>query len=200
MKKYEETGISNEILKVLTEKLHYGWDATLSRDSVKMLIEGTAKYLGQVKSKDVVKAAIVEDTKGNFHFGAFVEYVESEDGKGGFNLSYTFNVEDIKPEFDKVNVNNPVLHHILADIALSKYGISFKPFEGKEFILPVSCIVADCIKNYLHANVSIDPKVEMEDFFEANAEIDGDQVYYSLTPLSIVKQHVKGDAELETAA
>jgi len=200
MKKYEETGIDNEILKVMTEKLHYGWDTSFSRDSVKMLIEGLAKYLGEVKDKKVVKAAVLEDLKGNFHFGAFVEYNQTEDGKGSFSLTYTFDKDDIKPEFEKVTASNPVLHHILADVGLTKYGISFKSFEGQEFIVPTMCVVADCIKAYLHANVSIDPTVELEDFFEATAQLDGDAVYYSLTPSAIVKQHIKADADIETAA
>jgi hypothetical protein len=200
MKKYEETGIDNEILKVMTEKLHYGWDTSFSRDSVKMLIEGIAKYLGEVKDRKVVKAVSLEDLKGNFHFGAFVEFHESEDGKGSFSLTYTFDKDEIKPEFATVTASNPVLHHIIADVGLTKYGVSFRSYEGKEFIIPTMCTVADCIKAYLHANVSIDPAVEMEDFFTATAEIDGDKVYYSLTPSAIIKQHVKEDASIETAA
>lgn len=200
MKKYEQTGIDNEILKVMTEKHHYGWDTSFSRDSVKMLIEGLAKYLGEVKDRKVIKAAVIEDLKGNFHLGAFVEFVESEDGKGSFNLTYTFDPSEIKPEFEKVTASNPVLHHILADVGLTRYGISFKSYEGQEFIVPTMVVVADAIKAYLHANVSIDPAVELEDFFTATAEIDGDKVYYSLTPSAIIKQHVKEDAAIETAA
>ena len=200
MKKYEETMIDQEILKVMTEKLHYGWDTSFSRDCVKMLIEGIAKYLGQVKDRKVVKAAVLEDTKGNFKFGAYVQYHEAEEGKASFNLTYTFDAEDIKPEFDKVTFNNPVVHHILSDVGLTKYGISFKAYEGQEFIVPTMCVVFDCIKAYLHANVAIDPAVEMDNFFIANAELDGDKIYYSITPSAIIKQHVKEDAAIETAA
>jgi hypothetical protein len=124
--------------------------------------------------------------------------VESEDG-GAFNLTYTFDPEEIKPEFQKVTASNPMLHHILSDVGLTKYGMSFHQYEGQEFLVQVLHTAIDEVKNYLHANVSIDPTVEMEDFFTATAEIDGDKIYYSITPSPVIKQHVKDDANTEAA-
>ena len=198
MKQYKDTNISNEILKVMTEKLKYGWDTSLSDDSVKMLVEGMAKYLGEVKEKGKVHAAIIEDIKGNFHLGAFVEFIKGDSaGEDSYTLTYTFNENDIKEDFVKANLSDPVFHCIIADIGLTKYGMSFRSIEGKEFIAPTMCVVADCIKNYLHANVALDPVVELDKYFTAKAELDGDKVYYTLTPWEILKQHIKADAENE---
>lgn len=200
MKKYEDTSIDNEIYKIMSEKLKYTWDVTFSRDAVKTLVEGLAIYLGSIKDKNKVKAAIIEDRKGQFHFGAFVEYIESEEGKGGFNITYTFDVDDIKPEFEIVSAKEPVLHYVLADVALTKFGMVFHACEGKEFIVPIMCTTADCLKSYLHANVAIDPTIEFDDFFTATAEVDGDRVYYKLTPHPAIKQHVKDDVKTEATA
>jgi len=200
MKKYEETNLSNEILKAITEKLRYGWDLEFSVDGVKMLLEGMAKYLAEVKEKGKVHAAVVEDLKGNFHIGAFVEYVKGEGEKSGeasYVLTYTFNADNIKETYVKANLGDPVFHHIIADVGLTQHGLSFRKLDDKEFLTPTMCVIADCIKNYLHANASIDPVVELDNYFKASAEIDGDKIYYKITPGEILKQHIKADAENE---
>lgn len=198
MKQYDQTNIDNEILKVITEKEKCAWDNSMSRDALKMMIEGMAKYLAYVKEKSKVHAAVIEDYNGNFHIGAFVEFVKGEeDGKDSFTLTYTFNPDDIKKDYVKATLADPTFHHIVGDIGLTKHGLAFRTLNGKEFMVPVMCIVADAIKNYLHANASIDPTVELDKYFKASAEIDGNKVYYKLTPGEILKQHIKADAEQE---
>lgn len=198
MKQYEQTNIDNEIMKVITEREKCAWDTSMSRDAVKMLIEGMAKFLAYVKNKNKVHAAVIEDYNGNFHLGAYVEYMKGEeDGEDSYTLTYTFNPDDIKKEYEKATLSDPVFHSVIGDIGLTKHGLAFRTLNGKEFMIPVMCIVADSIKNYLHANASTDPAVTLDKYFEAKAEIDGNKVYYKITPLEILKQHIKADADQE---
>ena len=62
------------------------------------------------------------------------------------------------------------------------------------------CVVADSIKEYMRANVNVDPKVELPDFFTAEAQLDGDKIYVAITPSEVLKQHVKDDAAIESVA
>ena len=201
MKKYSETNINDEILKSMIEVNHYGWDSTFSEDAVKMLLEGMAKYLGNIAEENKTHAAVIEDLQGNFHLAAYVEPVKgAEDGNDSYTLKFTFDPEDIKDDFVKVTLKDPMFRSILADIGLTKYGLSFKSIDGTEFVTPTMCTIADCIKSYLNANVAVDPVVEMEKYFKASAELDGDKVYYRLTPYEILKQHIKNDAQKEKKA
>ena len=202
MKKLAETGIADEIFKTLTEKDAYAWEASFSEDAVKMLFEGVATYLGEVKSKKEIKAAVLNDLKGNFHFAAFVQFIPNEEDKekGSYSLNFTFDESDITKEMKVVTFKDPTLHHIISDVGVTKFNICFHSYEGQEFIVPVMAACADAIKEHLRANISIDPKLEMEDFFTATAEMDGDKVYCSITPSAVLKQHVKDDASIETPA
>jgi hypothetical protein len=200
MKKYEETQMDNMIFKTLSEKLNYGWDLSFSKDVVKILMEGIAKYLGEVKDKNKVKALKIVDNKGTFYMAGFVEYHETEDGKGSFSLTYTFEPDDIKKEWDSVESKDAMVRNIFADIGYSNYGIAFKSTEGISYINPIMCAIADCIKEYLRANVQLDPGIELENYFTASAELEGDKVYCKIIPGEILKQHVKDDAELEVVA
>lgn len=201
MVKYEETAIDNEILKVLQEKHNYSWDQTMSKDAVKMLLEGTAIYLGEVKSKKEVKACVLNDKSGNFIFGAFVRFIpnEEDETKGSYSLNYTFDEKDITKDMKQVTYKDPVLHHIISDTGL-KFRLGFNSYEGQEFIVPVIGVCAQAIKDYMRANVNVDPKLELEDFFTATAEMEGDKVYVGITPSAVLKQHVKDDASTEEKA
>lgn len=208
MKKFNETSIANEILKILTEKFHYGWEAEFSEDTCKALFEGTAIFLGEFKNKNHPVIATLEDKTGNFHFAGIVTFIpnEEDETKGSYNLSYTFDVDDVKdikksnPDTKEYNFNDPTLRHIISDISLKKFAIAFNTYEGQEYINPVMCACADAIKEYMRANVNIDPKLELDDYFSANAEVDGEKVYISVTPSAVMKQHVKDDASTENVA
>ena len=202
MKKYNETSINNEILQIITEKHGYAWQLDFSELAVKMLFEGTAKFLGEMKDKETPVAAVLMDPAGNFKFAGIVSFIpnEEDETKGSWNLAFTFNEEDVTSDMKKYGYNDPVLHSILADTGLTRYDLSFNSYEGQEFILPVMCAVADSIKEYMRASVNTDPKMELDGFFTAEAQLDGDKIYVAITPSEILKQHVKDDAAIEAAA
>ena len=201
MKQLSETPIANEILKVITEKESYGWDVDFSIDAVKMMVEGMAKYLGQVKEKNKVHACIINHSKGNtFHFGAYVEYVKGDEGNNSYVLTYSFDEKIFEnKDWAVVTIADPVFHHILADVGLTRYALAFRAVEGKEFISPVMSTCADCLKAYMHDNIQIDPAIELENYFRATAELDGNKIFYKFTPEEVIKQHVKDDAANENA-
>ena len=202
MKKYNETSIANEILNMITEKHGYAWQLDFSELAVKMLFEGTAKFLGEVKSKEHPVAAVLTDVSGNFKFAGIVTFIpnEEDETKGSWNLAFTFNEEDVTNDMQKFGYNDPVLHSIVADTGLSRYDLCFNSYDGQEFIIPTMCVVADAIKDYMRANVNVDPKMELTDFFTAEAQLDGDKIYVAITPSEVLKQHVKDDAAIESVA
>ena len=62
---------------------------------------------------------------------------------------------------------------------------------------PAFAVAADCIKEYLRANIDVDPELELKDFFTATVQADGKENYYAITPSATLKQYIKDDAALE---
>lgn len=201
--KIEQTNIYNQMTKTLFEKYNFVWDNSFSADTIKLLFSGFAKYLGYVKDKKQVKAC--RSTFNNvFHFGGIVTFMPSDEDetKGSFNLAFTFDENDIPADAQTVDVIDPVLNHILTQEALKAYNMNFytnasqnnKPVDQIGIALGVA---ADCIKEYLRENASVDPNLELDDFFTATVQTDGNKNYYAITPSAALKQYVKDDAAIE---
>nr|DAE82564.1 MAG TPA: hypothetical protein [Caudoviricetes sp.] len=197
MRQFEETGIANEITKVLTEKYNFLWDSAFSLDAIKTMFSGMAQYLGQVKSKKVVKACRFDT--GTFHIGAYVSFMPSDEdeNRGSYNLSFTFDPKDIPEGAEIVDFSDPVFRHIVSDEGYNRYRILFTTYDGQDYMTPAFAVAADCIKEYLRANVDVDPELELKDFFIATVQADGKENYYAITPSATLKQYVKDDAALE---
>lgn len=193
-----------ELLMKSVGEMNYLWDTSFTLDIYKSMMEGVATYLGRVKNNKEIQVAKLEDQRG-LHFAAYVQFIpnENDETKGSYNLGMTFYDDDIKAlnetgiPVKSASFSDPILHHIITSIALDTYGIAFSNYTGKEFVIPILCAAADCLKKYSIINVESDSKIELADFFTTEAEKDGNGVYVKITPGPVLKQHVKDDATIE---
>ena len=202
MKQYKDTNIDAQSMKIMDEEKSCTWDVRFSWRCVRMLFEGVAKYLGVVKKKGQTMGCQIRDFQNDaFYFGAYVESNESEDGEDSFSLTFTFNEEDMKdiPKENIAGLSDQVFHYMLADFGLNNYGICLETVNGKDFLCDILCACAEAIKSYMINNVDIDPVLVYDDFFKATAEHDGEKVYITITPMEVLKQHVKDDKVNEKA-
>lgn len=205
MVNYIESTIPQEVQKKESLK-GYGWNNFITESIFKTLFEGTATFLGRVKSKDQPVVLKFLDQDGKFHFAGIVEYhaEESNNGvdAGAWSLSYTLDENDIDEKNSKIYnfPDDTMSYTVLADIGYSKWGITFiyRPKDDNNAVCEGSAqeLIIDCIdsfKDYMKANVTQDPFLEFTDYFSATAEINGDSVYISITPSALLKQHIKDD-------
>lgn len=213
MKTINETSIYNNIgLKFWDRRL--GWDKTFSAEIIPSVLESMARYLGEVKDKTKTKCIkIVDQDTDKFIFAGIVTFMplEEDNTKGSYNLSYTFNEDDITDDMDVVKDNFPQYRHIFCNVSFNKFGINFDSIkaDGEEnaadYISYMHSILFDEIKQYLKANVEFDNELkfvfidddEEVEMFIASSALDGDKVYYSFTPSEVLKQFVKDDASIE---
>lgn len=199
MKKLADTTIYNDIMKECNSQ-KYSWDSSLSEDMTKITFESIAVFLGMKKKKTEVQGFELRDVHGNFHFGAFVKFMPSpeDETKGNFVLTYTFDEDDMKESCDVVSgASDMLFKHVVYNVASRDYGIEFLSHNQVDYVMRIMVIVVDCIKTYMRQNIKIDPQIELDEYFSAAAELEGDKVYVSITPSAILKQHIKNDASIE---
>ena len=212
MKNFMESTICLQVGKLMANKA-YAWNDRCTEVSIKTLIEGMAVYLGRNKSKDKVVVAELRDAQDKFHFAMKVQYLkQDEDGadEGSWALTMTFDEKDIDYENSAVAKypEDQVLAGIIYDIGYSRYGAFFK-FQDKDNNNEVCegspqellCTCIDGVADYMRANVSVDPVLEMENYFTATAKLEGDgSIYIGMEPSALMKQHIKDDSSIDKKA
>ena len=196
MKTYEETNIDAQIMKIADEEKNFLWDKIFSERAVRLLFEGMAKYLGTVKRKGAIMGAQIRDIKSDkFFIGAYVENNMSEDGEDSFSLTYTFNEDDMKdiPRENIAQLSDTVFHYTVADMSMTNYGLSLEVFNGRDYLADVMCVAARAVRDYMIANVDIDPELDIPDIVKCTAEHDGNDIIIGISPYEVLKQHVKDD-------
>ena len=203
MKNFVSTTISTEVGKIFGSR-KYGWNDHATELTIETLIEGFAVYLGRNKSKDIPLAIKLVDTNDKFHFGMYVQYLKQDDDEeGSWSLSMTFNENDIDSDNWKVVKygDDPILNSIVNDTGYNTYGVHFKyaPKDASGNIREGSpqeifCTIIDVIVDYMRANVTTDPELELVNYFTAVAKLEGDgSVYIGIEPAALIKQHIKDD-------
>ena len=196
MKTYEETNIDANIMRICDEEKNFLWDKIFSERAVRLLFEGMAKDLGTVKRKGAIMGAQIRDIKSDkFFIGAYVENNMSEDGEDSFSLTYTFNEDDMKdiPRENIAQLSDTVFHYTVADMSMTNYGLSLEVFNGRDYLADVMCVAARAVRDYMIANVDIDPELDIPDIVKCTAEHDGNDVIIGISPYEVLKQHVKDD-------
>ena len=216
MKKLSETSIYAEMAKMIISRNGHGdemqWDIADSDAVIKVTFESVAKYLSIIKSKDKVNGIIIQDYAGNFHFGAYIQYIPGteDESQGSYALSFTYDENDLK-EVGAVTVSdsNPLFRNTFDVTCFNKYGMRFdvshdKDFKGNtidhDYAKHAMVCAVDSIKKYLEVNYMVEDEVELTGFFTARGEKDGEKVYIAITPSAELKQMVKDDASLEEEA
>lgn len=204
MKNFYETSISRSIGKIMLNR-SYGWNERCTEVSIKCLMEGFAVYLGRNKSKDTPVAITLVDANNQFHFGMWVEYnkQDEEGSEDSWHLGMTFSEKDI--DMDNWTVakypESQVAVGIVDDVCYTRFGGQYKfapkTHDGKAAQgspQELFCICLDTIADYMRANVSLDPDLEMPHYFYAKAQVESDgSTYIEMTPAMALKQHIKDD-------
>ena len=183
-------------MRICDEEKNFLWDKIFSERAVRLLFEGMAKYLGTVKRKGAIMGAQIRDIKSDkFFIGAYVENNMSEDGEDSFSLTYTFNEDDMKdiPRENIAQLSDTVFHYTVADMSMTNYGLSLEVFNGRDYLADVMCVAARAVRDYMIANVDIDPELDIPDIVKCTAEHDGNDVIIGISPYEVLKQHVKDD-------
>lgn len=212
MKNFMESTICLQVGKIMSNR-NYSWNDRCTEVTVKTLVEGFAVYLGRNKSKDRPVVAELRDFEDKFHFAMWVQYIKQEEegaDEGSWALSMTFDEKDI--DYDNWTVvkypEDQVLAGAVYDVGYSRYGAyyKFQPKDNNNEVCEGSpqelfCACVDGIVEYMRGNVSIDPILQMENYFTATAKLEGDgSVYIGMEPSALMKQHIKGDAEIDQKA
>lgn len=212
MKNFFESTICMQIGKEMSSR-NYGWNDRCTEVTIKTMIEGFAVYLGRNKSKDRPLAVELKDANDKFHFGMVAQYIkQDEEGAddGSWALTMTFDEKDIDRENWTV-VSYPedqVLDSIVYDVGYSRYGAYYKfsPKDNNNEVCEGSpqelfCACIDGIANYMRANASVDPQLELENYFTCTAKLEGDgSIYIGVEPSALMKQHIKDDAAIDAKA
>ena len=204
MKDFKETNICMELNKIMSAR-QYGYDDECTLRNVGILFQGMAVYLGGAKSKDNPVAVILTDYQGNFHFGAYVQYLKPDDSdEGSWTLNYTFNEDDIdKDNWKVVNLTEDnEAFDMMNRLAQTQFGVRYKfnPRDDNNRVNEGSaqellCTTIDVVKNYMKANVTIDPDMQFDRYFTMSAKLESDySVYIGVVPSALMKQYVKDDA------
>ena len=208
MKNYIGSTIPVEIMKRMNEK-QFGWNDELSQDCFKALFMSMASYLADKKSKDKIVAVKLIDWNDKFHFGAFVQFLEQTEvgaDDGSWMISFTFDETEIDEKNWEVHTfSDPDVETMFEDTIYSNSGVAFK-FRSRDdknqiceaAAQAVLCMLIDCVRDYMVANVVIDPDLEFTDLMLFRSEASGEAVYISCTPGMLVKQLIKNDSSIGT--
>ena len=206
MKNLVESSIYENVVKEMIEIRGYRWDDKTTATVIFSTFEAMAKFLGKKKSKDNPVALFICDKNGYFHFGASVEYdKEAEnDEDGSWSLNYSFNEND----FD---LNNTTVYKVpesqeadamLAEVAFKGYSMRYvfatnddKTTQNDGSPTELITTVFDIIRDYMKANVTIDPQLDITNYCVMTARADGNDVSIGIEVDPKLKQHVKDDKE-----
>jgi hypothetical protein len=156
MKTYEETCIDNAIVNAMINKGFY-WNKCYGKDMVKSIFDAISKYLIDIGKKYHVRGIDVKDR--NFFFAAFIKYTGND-----YNITYTFNADDIKYDFDITNtsINKRFLMHLINSSAANNVEFTSIIFSGgADIITTIILEYLRAIKDYLDDN-----SLELKDFLD----------------------------------
>jgi hypothetical protein len=205
MKNLIESSIYENVLKEMVQIRTYRWDDNATAAIIFSTFEAMATFLGQKKSKDNPVVIMICDKNGGFHFGASVEFdKEGDDDEGSWSLNYSFKESD----FDITNATvykipeSQEANHTLVDVAFKGYSMRYSFAENNDPSVKndgsptelITCIF-DIIRDYMKANVTIDPQLDITNYAVLTARADGNDVAIGIEPDAKLKQHVKDDKE-----
>lgn len=209
MKNLKETSLYVMVSNEFINSRHYGWNDQCTDIIIESTFSAFASFLGMVKNKDTTTAVVIKDIYGEFCFGAFVQFHKSEEegtDEGSWTLNYTFDKNDIEDSWKVYDFAEDMeVANNFYTVAYTKYGMGFatqpkddnnaKP-EGSAQDLVT--IIFNMIKEYMRANITIDPQLDITDIATLTAAVaDDNSVVIGIEPSALMKQYVKDDADIK---
>lgn len=206
-KAYEDTEF-HQALIVNADSIGYTFDSNDDRPEriVKTFFAGVSTYLTKrkVSKADECVALILQDTAGNFKFGAVVEYVPNEenpDEPGNWSYTMTFYEDDIsdlekRKTVKKFLVGDDAFKSIMDKVS---YDVGGFVFERDTFIYDACLLVVDTILQVLdhEAKEGQTVDVEMPGYFVASVAVENGEKVFSVVPDGHMKAIIKSDIELD---
>ena len=210
MKEITESSIFNEVYKVMCSR-DYAWNEEMTIRVIRSVFKGYASFLGEKKSKDNPVAIGLYDKNDKLHFAGIVEYQKSEEegtDEGSWTLSYTFDENDIDKNITKI-YKVPEDQEACAELTTVAYETEAVTFtfasnpdpnvtnDGSPSELMI--IVMDVIRDYMRANLTIDPALTIANIakFTAVADTTNKDVIIGIEPDEMLRQMVKGDSSID---
>lgn len=198
-----ETNIPMDFHNRVADDVKFDWEPNDTYPFYKAMILAITELLSNTKNKEHKVACKVEDTRGNFKFAGIVQYhpnTENENMPGNWSYVLTFDKEDLTDCGEIHNSNDPYFYKHLATAFFQKFDRTFGVNDCivHQFIM----IMADTLLTWMDANAGNKPeegknKLEVEGYFEATAELDGDTKVFSMTPSGDMKRLIKNDTAIQ---
>lgn len=205
MKEIMETSIFNEVYKIMCSR-NYAWNEQMTLSIIRSTMKGMASFLGKKKSKDQPVSVGIYDKNDKMHFAAIVEYVKSESGvdEGSWNISYTFNEDDIDKNLTKIYKipEDQEARSEISTVAFETEGLFFsfaenndKNVENDGSPSELITVVFDVVRDYMRANITVDPELNVSNTakFTAVADTNSKDVLIVVDPDEIIRQLIKDD-------
>ena len=214
MSKYlEESQIIDNVQKEMM-MYNFFWNAKATQATINVMYKGLALFLSRKKSKDKPVAAMIVDDNDGFHFGAICEFQKAEEAggdEGSWSLGFTYDKNDIDPSTMDIYVSkeSQELKSAFVDAGYTE-GVTFKypnlkDSDKKEEETRIATpdmlmnICADSIKNYMRANVTIDPVLIIKGMAKLTAVADANtnDVIVGIEPEAELRQIIQDDSSID---
>lgn len=194
------TVIPQDIVFNLGEHYEFAWLPDRVPEFYRVMFFTVAEVLKHYKSKEENPKLgfIFKDLKGNFKFGAIMNYHAPEDGDdddGNYTLEFTLNEKDMSDIPVPVDSQSDMFITCVSKIAHDVMGGQFKSMQ---YCNNLFCEFIDTLVTYLDKNAIADDElnVVLKGIFTATITCKKDKKVITLVPGEMVKQAIKRDVEL----
>lgn len=201
--KYEfmTSSIQSQLIQNLLDRYCYSITEDRSPAMFQIIFESFPEALALARrdNKKVPRIGLrIVDDKGNFKFGAILNYnapeESNEDDHGSYYLEFTFYEEDMK-DLD-VEIDNHSTYYTLALQNRANYNNA--RFTNINAAYDILDTIIDTLRSYLDLNAKDDEVVDLvfQGVFTASVGIEDGKKVFSIVPGETVKQIVKDDKQL----
>jgi hypothetical protein len=197
---FDQTSIPSQYSINLKDNTGIIWVDSRSADLYRTLFSAIADTLKIYQDKNLARIGmIMKDDKGNFKFGAVLNYTKPEEGSeedsGNWYLEFTFYPEDM------INLDREIDNHsdtFVRCAAQETQTICYGRFRNIGYMYSMFGIAIDTLISFLDTNASETEEVEvcLRGVFTASVAVEGGKKIMSIVPGECIKQIIKGDSVL----
>lgn len=197
---FEQTSIPSQYSINLKDNYGLLWVDSRTADFYRVLFSAIADTLKIYQDKNLARIGMtMKDDKGNFKFGAILNYKKpeegSEDDSGNWYLEFTFDAEDmvdIDKEID--NHSDTFVRCATQEAQIITYG----RFRDVNCMYNMFNTAIDTLIGFMDANVTETDELEvtLRGVFTATAAVENGKKVMAIVPGECIKQIIKGDSVL----
>ena len=202
MKKFdfEKTSIPSQFSINLKDYLDIGWVDYRTKPFYHFMFQTITDILKSKQSTKTPKIGFsILDDKGNFKFGAILNFIKpedtDEDDGGNWYLEFTFDQEDMSDLDVDIDNHSDVYYRCLTNSAEHSLHAAFR---DSSVAFSMIILAIETIINFLDVNADPAEEVELElpGIFTASVVVENDTKIMSIVPGEIIKQYIKNDSAL----